>query len=181
MLLPNMNKTLTFLLSLTFLFLLWSLPVAFAGPSEEPYDPKKTFETTYVLGDLSIKTFRPKVEYQYDIGCFKGDTVSRPGDNINGYPYYVPDLAKICSVRHFGSKSAIEITGNGKTIVVGDSTHDYVELFDLREKLGFIIADERVIGNCWPKCSNIYLIYPETLEVFKISTKGDILRKKLIP
>ena len=136
----HMKKTLTFQLSAAFLFLLSFSSVVIAGPSSEPYDPKKTFETTYTLGDLTIKTFRPKVEYQYDVGCFEPeegsdiyDKVSKSGSNKMGYPFYIPDLKRICSVNDFGSKSEIEITKNGKTIVVGDSTNDYVELFDLRK------------------------------------------------
>ncbi|MFT4577920.1 MAG: hypothetical protein ACI9UO_000739 [Nitrospinales bacterium] len=42
-----MKPKLTFLLTLTFLFLFSGSSFVFAGPSEEPYDSNKTFETIY--------------------------------------------------------------------------------------------------------------------------------------
>ena len=148
--------------------LLSSSSMVFAGPSPEPYDPNKTFETTYTLGDLSIKTYRPKVENQYDVGCFK--------EKSN-----IPDLERICSVSNFGSKSEIEIIKNGKTIIIGEQDkitegedigtyrNDYIELYDRRKTIGFLIAESKGNGNCFPNCYSAYLINPVTLETFDIN------------
>jgi hypothetical protein len=165
---PFSNKTkLTFLLSLTFLFFFSGSSIVLAGPSAEPYMPDKTFETEYSLGDLSIQTYRPKVENQYDIGCFKKNSL-------------VPDLERICSVSNYGSKSEIEITKNGKTIIVGEKDkinegedkgtykHDYIELYDKRKTIGFLVAVSKVSGSCTPHCNDGYLVNPETLEIFWI-------------
>jgi hypothetical protein len=162
-----MKTPLTFLLSLTFLFLFSCSSIVLAGASPEPYTPDKTFETEYSLGDLSIKTYRPKVDNQYDVGCFKENS-------------YIPDLERICSVSNFGSKSEIEITKNGKTIIVGEKekitegedigtyNSDYIELYDRRKTIGFLVAESKVVGNCFPHCKSTYLINPETLETFNI-------------
>ncbi len=172
-----MNKKLTFLLSLTFLFLFSCSSIVLAGASPEPYTPDKTFETEYSLGDLSIKTYRPKVDNQYDVGCFKENS-------------YIPDLERICSVSNFGSKSEIEITKNGKTIIVGENekitegedigtyNSDYIELYDRRKTIGFLVAESKVVGNCFPNCKPAYLINPDTLEVFEIRSYLNIVDLK---
>ena len=193
-----MNKSKTFLLSLTFLFLFSCSSIVLAGASPEPYTPDKTFETIYELdGGISVKTIRPKVEYQYDIGCFEyeeGQTIyykeSKSGSNKKGYPFYIPDLTRMCSVSNFGSKSEIEITKNGKTIIVGENekitegedigtyNSDYIELYDRRKTIGFLVAESKVVGNCFPNCKPAYLINPDTLEVFEIRSYLNIVDLK---